>query len=256
MTTQISLRDWEALSAYLDDQLNPSERNRLESRIEREIALRRGLEELRRTRTIVRAAKRYRAPRNFMLTPSMVDQKRVSSPSSNAYPVLRLASILATFFFVLITVGSFAAQRMQPAQMMVMSSELEGDHKAPSVGMGGAASQSEAPVAPALAPVPTLGIQSGEMSVESPATDENTREIAPLTLESATPTPESVQAFVAPLEPEPAAKANATQPGGNAPFQPEGKNLFTFVIFIQAALLLLALFTGVLAYLVRKNPFL
>lgn len=265
MTTQISPRDWEALSSYLDNQLSSSERNRFETRLEREAELRLGLEELRRTRTIIRSAVRYRAPRNFMLTPSMIDQKRASAPSSNAYPVLRLASVLATLFFVLITAGSFAAQRMQPAQMMVMNSELESARQAPSVGMGGAASQVEAPISPALAPTPTLGVQSGEMSVESTATEEDTKEVTPLALELATPTPEGLQAFAAPAETEasdvegtveePAAKANAVQPGSETQPQEGGTNLFTFMIFIQAALLLLAVITGILAYLARKNSF-
>lgn len=263
MTTQISPRDWEALSSYLDNQLSPSERNRFEIRLEREAELRRGLEELRRTRTIIRSAMRYRAPRNFTLTPSMIDQKRASSPSSTAYPVLRLASVLATLFFVLITAGSFAAQRMQPAQMVAMSSELESARNAPAVGMGGAANQVEAPPAPALAPAPTLSIQSGEMSVESSATEENTKEVTPPASESATPAPEGLRAFAVPAETEasdlgtaeePAAKVGV-EPGAETEQPAGGTNLFTFVIFIQAALLLLAVVTGILAYLARKNSF-
>lgn len=263
MTTQISPRDWEALSSYLDNQLSLSERNRFEIRLEREAELRRGLEELRRTRTIIRSARRYRAPRNFTLTPSMVDQKRASSPSSTAYPVLRLASVLATLFFVLITAGSFAAQRMQPAQMVAMSSELESARNAPAVGMGGAASQVEAPSAPALAPAPTLGVQSGEMSVEGSATEENTKEVTPPAPESATPAPEGLRAFAVPAETEasdlgtaeePAAKVGV-EPGAETEQPAGGANLFTFVIFIQAALLLLAVVTGILAYLARKNSF-
>ncbi|MCC7129755.1 MAG: hypothetical protein B6D39_01115 [Anaerolineae bacterium UTCFX2] len=262
MTTRISPRDWEALSSYLDNQLSSIERNRLELRLEVEPELRGGLKELRRTRLIVREAGRYRAPRNFTLSPSMVGQKRGTSLSSGAYPVLRLASMLATLFFVLITAGSLVAQLTQSPQAIVMSSERENALNAPAVGMGGGGGSGESE-APAFALAPTLEIQTAEMEAGSPTSAADVREVTPLAIELATPTPPAMEAFAAPLESEatdsaaageePAAKAYLVQPGAETKPQAAGRNYFTFIIVIQAALLLLALITGVLAYLVRRN---
>ena len=65
MTTPISDRDWEAISAYLDGELNPKERARLDARLQANADLRAALEDLRRTRTVLRSQPRLHAPRNF-----------------------------------------------------------------------------------------------------------------------------------------------------------------------------------------------
>ncbi len=75
MTTQITPRDWETLSAYLDDQLSAPERHELENRLGKNPELSQGLEELRSTRMILRSLPKLRAPRNFTLTPSMAGQR-------------------------------------------------------------------------------------------------------------------------------------------------------------------------------------
>jgi hypothetical protein len=103
MTTKISPRDGELLSAYLDGQLAPRERAHLESRLQGDHQLRIALGELRRTRTILRSQPRLRAPRNFTLTPQMAGMPRRSPPS--LYPVLRLASVLAGLLFVVVLAG-------------------------------------------------------------------------------------------------------------------------------------------------------
>lgn len=103
MTTKISPREWEAISAYLDGQLAQKERSRLESRMQSRPELRAALEDMRRTRTILRSQTRLRAPRNFTLTPQMAGVK--SRPRS--YPALRLASALASVVLVLVLIGDF-----------------------------------------------------------------------------------------------------------------------------------------------------
>ena len=64
MITQLTAHDWEALSAYLDEQLNPQERAALEARLQKEPDLQTGLQDLRRTRSLIRRAPKMRAPRN------------------------------------------------------------------------------------------------------------------------------------------------------------------------------------------------
>src|SRR5512139_3652907 len=114
MTTRITIRDWEALSAYLDNQLKPKDRVRLESRLEESPELRSAYEELRRTRAVLRSQRPLRAPRNFTLTPEMagvrLGVRPGARPINSSYPVLRLASVLATIFFIFITIGDLAVR--------------------------------------------------------------------------------------------------------------------------------------------------
>ena len=71
MKTKLSTRDRQALSAYLDGQLAPRQRRRLEERLQQEPALQDALDGLRHTRSILRSQPKLRAPRNFTLTPEM-----------------------------------------------------------------------------------------------------------------------------------------------------------------------------------------
>ena len=66
MMTRITHRDWEALSAYLDGQLNRKERDRLEARLKASAELQDALEQLRRTRSLLRSLPPMRAPRRVV----------------------------------------------------------------------------------------------------------------------------------------------------------------------------------------------
>lgn len=101
MTNMLNQRDWTALSAYLDGQLSLREKKRLERRLEGDPALKAGLEELRRTRDVLRQQPRLRAPRNFTLTPEMAGMKL----PHRAYPAVRLAAVLASVLFVVVFLG-------------------------------------------------------------------------------------------------------------------------------------------------------
>jgi anti-sigma factor RsiW len=105
---RISERDLETISAYLDGQLPQRERTRLETRLQTDPGLREAYEQMHRTRAVLRSLPAVRAPRNFTLTPQMV-KVRKSPPA--AYPVLRLASVLATLMFVLVMVGDLMTPR-------------------------------------------------------------------------------------------------------------------------------------------------
>ena len=113
MTTKISPHEGELLSAYLDGQLAPKERVRLEARLREDPQLHSVLVELRRTRAILRSQPRLRAPRNFTLTPQMAGKPARITP--RAYPALRLASVLAGMLFVLVLIGDLITVPRQPA---------------------------------------------------------------------------------------------------------------------------------------------
>lgn len=97
MTTTPSFRDIEQLSAYLDGQLSPGEKARLESRLARDPQLRAVMDELTQSRALLRQLPPRRAPRNFTLTPAMAG---VRPPLPRPYPTLRWASLLATLLLI------------------------------------------------------------------------------------------------------------------------------------------------------------
>jgi hypothetical protein len=100
MTNRISNRDYEALSAYLDGELTPNERSRLESRLLAQAELRTALQELRQTRQVLRAQARIRRRRSFTLTPEMVGAYRPRQSGLRLFPVFGLTSALATMALV------------------------------------------------------------------------------------------------------------------------------------------------------------
>lgn len=172
------MRDWEALSAYLDNQLKPKDRVHLESLLAQSPELRSAFEELRRTRAVLRSQKRLRAPRNFTLTAEMAGIRRGippgARPINSSYPVLRLASVLATIFFIFITIGDLAVRMVAPAPMTVAVSQDQ-PIMAP-FGMGGGGGGEEVPPAPAAVEAPAM---------EAPAPVEEAAEVAPAPTQAA-----------------------------------------------------------------------
>ena len=138
MTKNISMREWEALSAYLDEQLPAKERARLETRLNQAPELRSALEDLRRTRSVLRSQPQVRAPRNFTLTPDMVGLKSRPVRRAPAYPFFRFASALAGFLFLLVLVGDLTGL---PARL----------------GIGGSTQPAQVAMAPAAPFANTLG---------------------------------------------------------------------------------------------------
>jgi hypothetical protein len=101
MKPRISAHDLQQLSLYLDKQLSPVAKQRLEQRLHESQPLRKAFEELRETRRVLRAMPKVYAPRNFTLTPQMVDNR----PLGRAYPVMGFVSALASFMFILVLAG-------------------------------------------------------------------------------------------------------------------------------------------------------
>ncbi len=121
-TGDLSAQEWEALSAYLDEKLNPQEIAVLEKRLEREPNLRSSLEELGRTRNALRDLPKMHAPHNFTLTPEMAGLRSGARSLPAAYPVLRLASVLATIFFVMLSVSQMMFVGNRPTGALLSES--------------------------------------------------------------------------------------------------------------------------------------
>jgi anti-sigma factor RsiW len=185
MTKKISSHDLEALSAYLDGQLPRRERLRLEASLRAREELRDALEELRRTRTVVRAGSPLRAPRNFTLTPAMAGIQARYRPQKQLFPAMRLASAFSSLMFVLLVLGEVflgsqrLSARMISAEPMQFAAPAEGES--------------------AAAPAPALEMQAQEAALPSAeVTAEAVAKMAPLP--TPTPAPPSLSQPIAPVE--------------------------------------------------------
>ncbi|WP_448600383.1 anti-sigma factor family protein, partial [Thermoleptolyngbya sp.] len=106
----------ELLNAYLDDALTPRQREALEARLGQDEALRAELAQLRQVREGLRQLPRRPAPRNFTLDPALYGRPQ-RQPLVQAYPVLRAATLLTAFFFVL----ALALQAISPPRAMLFT---------------------------------------------------------------------------------------------------------------------------------------
>lgn len=195
---QISPQDWQDLSAYLDQQLDERSQRNLEARLQGEPDLREALEEVRRVRLVLRSAPRLRAPRNFTLTEQMAGVRR----RPQAYPILRLAAVLASILFLVVLVGDLIGGSGAPTAMM----QLE----------AGESAQVEQP-AKALMQESAPPVEEALPAAKS-APDEPSRKAAP------TPTAEALA-----LEAAPAASAlSAPAPAGTA--YPEADSALTAML--------------------------
>lgn len=102
MNNQITTRDIELLSAYLDNQLNSKERTLLESRLKADPALRKELQEINRTREILKQLPRLRAPRNFYVKPESIKVRK----TVRLAPVFGVVSAVASVLLALVLIGS------------------------------------------------------------------------------------------------------------------------------------------------------
>ena len=64
---QLSSKDWELLSSYMDGELNPRDKARVEARLSAQPEFQEALDGLRRTKAILRKAPIRKVPRNFTL---------------------------------------------------------------------------------------------------------------------------------------------------------------------------------------------
>jgi hypothetical protein len=256
MTTVLSQRDIETLSLYLDGQLTASESARLESRLLAECELRTALEEMRRTRAILRAAPILRAPRNYTLKSDMVKMRQ---QPPRAYPILRLASALASVLFVLAFVGDLIGYGSPAQAPVAVVQQVDAPEAAPmeeAVSTEQVLMQSKAPPAPAAELA--LEPQPDQAATEAAGVSESQMEVL-----SALPTvsPTSVpispgagdvmrQATNAQTE-QPAVSTEAEQQSGIRIVT--SPSSWTPLRIFEAIVLMFALATGLAAFVVRRT---
>jgi len=192
MSSRLTPRDFEILSTYLDGQLTGSERTRFESRLQVETELQTTLEEMRRTRSILRAAPILRAPRNYTLKPDMVKVRR---QSPRFYPVLRLASALASILFVLAFAGdliSRAAPVQAPEEAPVAL--VQEDAALTTAGVEGALESAQGLMQSKAPPASTAGSAQGALPAQ---TGTETANQPMLAMEMMAASPDATQMSVA-----------------------------------------------------------
>jgi len=92
----INSREWQLLSAYLDQQLSEKEKLKVDQLLQTNPACRSALERLQHTRYLLKQLPIHRVPKNFTLTPQTI--KRAVIPPFNA--VLRYSSAVAALLLV------------------------------------------------------------------------------------------------------------------------------------------------------------
>ena len=125
MTTSISPKEWEALSAYLDGQLSANDRIRLERLLTERPEMSVALKDLCRTRDFLRSQPSLRAPRNFTLSPQLAGIRIKERRSSFAFPVLSAVSALASILLVLVFVGDMLITGAGPSQIFATQAPIE-----------------------------------------------------------------------------------------------------------------------------------
>ena len=90
----------EQLNAYLDDALTTRQRQQFEKTLANDLGLQAELEKLRLLKLDLHQLPRRPVPRNFTLDPALY-QRPAPQPLFQLYPVLRTATILTAFFFIL-----------------------------------------------------------------------------------------------------------------------------------------------------------
>jgi len=238
--TTLTFRDMENLSAYLDGQLSPVEKTRLEQRVQSDPALASALVELRQTHRLLALAPHRRAPRNFTLTPKMAG---IRPPVPRLVPALSWASAVAMLLFIFTIGANLVGQFSFAASSPMMANAPSG------LGGGPAAAATLAPApsgfAP-LAPVPATA---------APATAAPAAPVNPVPGQNLQPT-QSVSAYgaVAPdlATPEPtfAPSTRSTQP-----FQKTSPRQPSPWLFIWPALALLLGGLAILTLWLNKRAF-
>ncbi|NOY99228.1 MAG: hypothetical protein GXP40_08515 [Chloroflexi bacterium] len=230
--TKPSYRDLEKLSAYLDGELPAAESRRLESRLASDPGLRAALDDLKRTRAVLRRTPRRRAPRSFTLTPEMVAPR---PPMPRAYPILRFASAVAALLLFASFASNFLALPASAPQML----------EAPAgYNVGGAAEEempAGEPAAPEMLPAEAPATATEALSApeaEAPALAAEPT-FAPAAadnrgLETVVPTP-------TPAMPAEKAAPPLPQPGASTPAAPPAAPLTTWQIVLAALVVFFAL---------------
>jgi hypothetical protein len=203
MKAQVTLNEWELLSAYLDGQVTVREREMLERRLDSNPELKRALESMRNTRSLLRNLPRKRVPRHFTLKREAVRQRSVwALPLSLGFSFASLASIalvVLTFVFQMLPAAAPAMQAMSESAALPSDMSVQDENTLPSMitwgtptperppafGMGGGDGEPSAPIGMTEGYAPTPEAQTFTAPFVEEAAPSATEKEAPTTVEAA-----------------------------------------------------------------------
>jgi hypothetical protein len=125
MKAQISPKDWVLLSAYLDGELSARETARAEKKLRASQELRKTLEEMKRTRTLIQSLPRKRVPHSFALTPAMAEGK--PNPFQRLFPVLSFVSVASIVAFIAIFLLQLTPNLSRDMTPMTLAMEAQAE---------------------------------------------------------------------------------------------------------------------------------
>ena len=166
--------------------------------------------------------------------------------------------MLAAFFFILLTAGSFTVRMFQPAPAVVMQSEFESARPAVLFGKGGGGGggASEPAVSELL---PTEAEIAANIGLEADAPAGAAVAITPLAPLSEAKTVESLQPMAAPEETTVMDNALAAEAPQSVPPEVQSEirtnrsTAWSYIAILQILLATLAVITGLLAFYFRKD---
>jgi hypothetical protein len=138
MNKQISAKDLELLSSYLDNQLSPSEKKYVELRLAADTDFQNILVGLRRTKTILKALPQRSVPRNFTIPPQ---EKKSRFDPFQYYRVFRFSSVAAVLGLVILLMMDFLLPGLklgpimakQPVQVPAAAVPIESPTEEPKI---------------------------------------------------------------------------------------------------------------------------
>jgi hypothetical protein len=192
MTNQITSRDYELISAYLDNQLGSQERERFEARLKIDPVLQKELNELSQTRSLLHSMPKIRAPRNYYITPQVVSKTVDSRPPMRWAPVRGIVSAIATILLVMVIFGDTFLTSTTPVALAPASVSLSPAAPAESVSVQQEVQRSEvSTTSPTEAP-PMVLMQAPV--IESPMPPQDTMTVGG----DQNPTPTTIYLFAYP----------------------------------------------------------
>lgn len=174
MKNQMTSRDYELISAYLDNQLSEKDRAYFEIRLKADPELSKELSEIDRTRKLIHSLPKLRAPRNYYIKAESVPIR----PALRLAPVFGIVSAVASILLALVIFGSTFFKSRQPVAMApVAAPQIQETHTVLQESQRSAASTAPTTEAPPMvfmtAPLentPTSPAAPTETSPTQPAT--------------------------------------------------------------------------------------
>lgn len=125
-TQSLSDRDYELISAYLDDQIDLKQKKAVELRLTQDAQFKLAYEQLSETRKLLRSQPKLRAPRNYTLSPYTVSTLQPAARVFRPFPSLlrTVSALVSVFFVVLFGLNWFSAGRMMSSVPMESSEAL------------------------------------------------------------------------------------------------------------------------------------